>query len=89
MLPCRRRRRGHEAAWGSEKQWLSPAPHRLATAGPLREMVGDWKEYLAAGSPAETAVLVRCHERTGRPLGGEGFVEGLNACRSFFTPRPA
>ena len=70
-------RTAREWRWSSARAHLGGKDDRLASAGPLLEMVGDWKEYLAAGSPAETAALVRRHERTGRPLGGDGFVEGL------------
>jgi putative transposase len=39
-------------------------------------MVGDWKSFLAE-EQEKTLNDIRKHERTGRPLGTAGFVEGL------------
>jgi putative transposase len=42
-------------------------------------MVGDWREFLGDGDSEEAGLAeeIRRHERTGRPLGDDGFVEGL------------
>jgi putative transposase len=40
-------------------------------------MVGDWKEFLANGDEEKEIKEIRRHERTGRPLGRDGFVMGL------------
>ena len=63
---------------------------RLVKVMPLLERIGDWGEFLlaggavapgtarsAAGVEAETMEEFRRHERTGRPLGSEGFLAGL------------
>ena len=39
--------------------------------------VRDWHAYLALETPEETVARLRLHERTGRPLGNEGFVGKL------------
>ena len=42
-------------------------------------LAADWQAYLALETPAETIERLRRHERTGRPLGGEGFLRALEA----------
>jgi hypothetical protein len=39
------------------------------------ERTGSWKDFLAAPTRAEELAALRRHERTGRPLGSEAFVE--------------
>ena len=64
-------------------RWSSAAAHvrgqndGLVDVAPLLACVGDWREYLAAGLSAEEAAVLRQHERTGRPLGGEAFLKRL------------
>jgi len=63
---------------------------RLVKVVPLLERVGDWREVLsaggavapgtarsAAGVEAEALDRFRRHERTGRPLGSDGFLARL------------
>jgi len=50
---------------------------RLVKVMPLLERVGDWGEFLSAGVEAETMEEFRRHERTGRPLGSDGVLAGL------------
>jgi putative transposase len=48
----------------------------LIKVAPLLEMVDDWRGFLSLSSSEELDLMHR-HERTGRPLGACGFVEGL------------
>ena len=63
--------------------WSSARAHRdgrddgLATARPLLGLAGDWPAFLAGGLADDDADALRKHERTGRPLGTDAFVEGL------------
>ena len=50
---------------------------RLVKVMPLLERVGDWGEFLSGGMEAEAVDEFRRHERTGRPLGSDGFLAGL------------
>ena len=50
---------------------------RLIVASPLREMVGDWREFLYSGIGTDDAEILRLHERTGRPLGSDDFITRL------------
>lgn len=64
--------------WSSAKAHLSGMDDGLVKVAPLLEMVGDWKSFLNSGHEEEMA-QIRKHERTGRPLGDEVFVEKLEA----------
>ena len=48
-------------------------------AAPLLKRFGDWRAYLAAGLSEEEHETLRSHERTGRPLGSEKFIEKIEA----------
>jgi len=73
------------AAW----PWSSAAAHLagrddvLVKVQPMLDLVStlmpDWQAYLALETPAETIERLRRHERTGRPLGGDGFLVKLEA----------
>ncbi len=65
-------------------RWSSAAAHAagkddvLVRVGPLLEQAGeDWRDFLLGGTSPDDAELIRGHERTGRPLWAEGFVERL------------
>ena len=63
--------------------WSSAAPHllgrddRLVRVQPLLTAYGDWLEFLGSGLSVEALDLFRRHERSGRPLGDDGFVARL------------
>ena len=63
--------------WSSAAAHLEGRGDALAVASPLRGMIGDWREFLSGGLADHDAEAIRSHEHTGRPLGGDGFVEGL------------
>jgi putative transposase len=69
--------RAEEWAWSSAKAHLEGKDDGLAKVEPLLAMVGDWGLLLAAETAAEDAEAMRRHERTGRPLGEEGFIGRL------------
>jgi putative transposase len=65
-----------EYRWSSARAHLEGKDDSLVKVGPLLEMVGDWRAFL--DTPEEVdADRLRRHERTGRPLGRESFVERL------------
>lgn len=68
--------RPEDYRWSSARAHLAGADDELVAVAPLLELVGDWRSFLALPSESE-ADLLRRHERTGRPLGGETFVENL------------
>ena len=65
--------------WSSARAHLKGADDGLATVAPLLELAGDWKTFLAGGLEAAELDAIRAHERSGRPLGSDAFLEGLEA----------
>ena len=63
--------------WSSAAAHLAGCNDRLVRVGPLLKMFGDWREYLTRDIPEEDVQVLRRHERTGRPLGDDTFVAGL------------
>lgn len=61
-------------------KWSSAVAHHegrddeLVKVSPLLGLVGNWQEFLSQAAPQDQAEAFRRHERTGRPLGSEGFV---------------
>lgn len=65
--------------WSSAAAHLSGRTDGLVSLTPLADQVPDWNEFLAAGLSEEEHLALRAAERTGRPLGSEGFVRRLEA----------
>ncbi|KUK52129.1 MAG: Transposase [Desulfotomaculum sp. 46_296] len=63
--------------WSSAAAHLAGYDNQLVRVGPLLEMFGDWREYLTRDIPEEDVHVLLRHERTGRPLGDETFLVGL------------
>jgi len=67
----------------SQYRWSSAAAHMdnrddiLLRSKPLLKKFGDWREYLTTGISSEEIEAFERHERTGRPLGNEKFLSGL------------
>lgn len=66
-----------EYPWSSALAHLEGRDDLLVKVSPLLQMVGDWRGFLLAGDPEEEIKEIRRHERTGRPLGKDSFVIGL------------
>ena len=64
--------------WSSVQAHLAGKDDGLVKVGPLLEIAGDWKLFLA-GAEEERLNEIRRHERTGRPLGTDIFVERLES----------
>ena len=64
-------------------RWSSAAAHMnghddiLVRVGPLLDLIEDWGNFLSGGVVKEDMEKLRLHERTGRPLGDEIFMERL------------
>lgn len=63
--------------WSSTRAHLAATDDELVTVTPLLQMAGDWRLFLAGTAEEERVNEIRKHERTGRPLGSEGFIERL------------
>jgi len=47
----------------------------LLCRSPPEEMIGDWAKFVSDTTEEAERELLRRHQRTGRPLGGEGFID--------------
>jgi len=65
-----------EYPWSSARAHLAAQDDRLTKVEPLLSMVGNWKEFLALSTATEMDTF-RKHERSGRPLGKETFVDQM------------
>lgn len=63
--------------WSSAAAHVSRRDDLLVRTQPLLEMAGDWRDFLAGELSDEDLDSLRRHERTGRPLGDEPFVESI------------
>ena len=66
-----------EYVWSSALAHINGKDDRLVRVRTLLEMVGDWKKFLQGGTQEEEVEQIRYHERTGRPLGDESFINRL------------
>ena len=62
--------------WSSAKAHADGTDDILVKASPLLRMVGDWKLFLR-DADEEDANKIRGHERTGRALGSDSFLDSL------------
>ena len=65
--------------WSSARVHLGLAEDPLVKVEPLLEMAGDWRLFLAGAGREAQLDEIRKHERTGRPLGTESFIERLES----------
>lgn len=65
-----------EYHWSSARAHLSAQDDQLTKVEPLLSMVGNWHDFMSLSSEDEMNTF-RKHERTGRPLGQEAFIEHL------------
>ena len=69
--------RAEDWPWSSAGAHLAGRDDGLVSAGPLLERVPDWPGLLAQGLGDDERDRMRSAERTGRPLGGSGFLAEL------------
>jgi putative transposase len=60
--------------WSSASAHIAGRNDRLVHVAPLLEMFGKWDDFLSRGLSDEEVERFRCHERTGRSLGTDGFI---------------
>ena len=63
--------------WSSALAHLRGDDDGLVRTTPLGGLVDSWAEFLAAAPGAEACALITLHSRTGRPLGSQEFLCGL------------
>jgi putative transposase len=60
--------------WSSARAHLNGEDDQLVKVAPLLQLIPDWSGFLQLSSDEEIALIQR-HERTGRLLGKDRFVE--------------
>ena len=68
--------------WSSAQAHLEGEDDLLVKAEPLLSIVPDWRDFLASDISEDEYERLRQHERTGRPLGGDTFVEKVEKLTS-------
>ena len=63
--------------WSSAKAHILGEDDGLVRVDAIGKLVGDWRSYLRDVVGEKELEELRQHERTGRPLGQEGFVQRL------------
>ena len=63
--------------WSSARAHIENHDDVLVNVSPLLELVPDWKGFLKGGIQEKEYHKLRQHERTGRPLGSESFIDKL------------
>jgi putative transposase len=64
--------------WSSAIHHLAKKPSGLLTSNSLlNDLISDWEAFLSSDVSEESMNVLRKHERTGRPLGGNSFVMDL------------
>jgi len=64
--------------WSSARAHLEGKDDSLVRVAPLLQLVGEWKTFLSDIDDKD-AEKIRCHERTGRALGSESFLDSLES----------
>ena len=69
--------RAEDWPWSSARAYLAGRDDAVVAVAPLLGVIGDWRTFLNV-APADADIdLLRQHQRTGRPLGDDTFVDGL------------
>lgn len=63
--------------WSSALAHLEGRDDELVSVKPMLRQVSDWEGYLIRGVQDEIGIEFDRHERTGRPLGSEAFLDQL------------
>jgi putative transposase len=69
--------KAEEWQWSSARAHLAGRDDQLVKVAPLLAMIPDWCAFLNSAMPEEELRDIRQHARTGRPLGGETFLDRL------------
>jgi len=70
-------KRPEEYKWSSANAHLQGEDDILVKVHPLSAIIGNWQDLLSIESSDEDLDSIRQHERTGRPMGSEGFLTSL------------
>lgn len=63
--------------WSSAKYYLNKENDNLIEGKLLNDLISNWRDFLSVEVSQEEAELIKTHEKTGRPLGSNNFIEKL------------
>ena len=63
--------------WSSARAHVEGEDDILVQVKPLLDIVADWQDFISQETPKEMIKAYGSHERTGRPLGDEPFLDRL------------
>lgn len=63
--------------WSSAGAHLVACDNHVVTVRPMLERINNWRNYLAAGDDEERITSIRQLSSSGRPAGGDQFIEKL------------
>ncbi len=66
-----------EHKWSSAVAHLQKEDDILVKVEPLLEIIPNWRNFLSGDLTEEEYKILRSHERTGRPLGSDAFLQRL------------
>ena len=72
-----RGRRPEEYRWTSASAHIAGRGDLLVRIAPLQPFVRDWRSFLSEPVDENEIMLLKKHEPTGRPLGSQSFIVGL------------
>jgi putative transposase len=73
--------------WSSARAHDTGVNDGLTHGAAIQAMVGDWAAFLRERTNQEAIEAIRRHERTGRPLGNDTFLDNLeNKLRRVLRP---
>lgn len=65
--------------WSSAEHHIKLNKSSLVNDSLLQKLIGDWKDFLTISPDDNEIKLIQLHERTGRPLGDNMFIEKLES----------
>jgi len=71
--------RAEDWKWSSARAHLAGRNDQLIAVEPMLARVSNWSKYLDDGCSEDAGKQLRRHERTGRPLGSDDFLNQLEA----------
>ncbi len=75
-------KKAEDYRWSSCKAHIQGEDDILVKVRPLLETIPDWQELISTGLSEDDRDVIRCHERTGRPLGDASFIDHLEELTS-------
>ena len=65
--------------WSSTKHHMGFVHNPLVKDALLKGLIGNWEDFLTTAPDTGNIKLLQLHERTGRPLGDDAFIEKLES----------